>query len=430
MKTRLITIVTLVLLGVGVLFYRGIQDISKVSNYNTCIELAEQKAEEGLPYVARNYYTQALAIYNEDIDLYLAYIEQDRLLEDGNYTNNLQQLIKRFPNEAVGYEMLCRYYYENGMPQQVFEVVAQAAANGIQTEALQKYYQDNYYEYKYIANGYEEIRTFLGADTLIKEQGTWGYYRIGYGRFIDNLYEEAEPFVNGQAAVKMNGECYVINEEGAKIQKPDRAVDSIGVIVEGKTVVALQNKWEIIGDDLQVPEELRWDDSSNFSGQLVAVKKDGKWGVLNANGEAVTKLEYDDIKLTDYGMCISNGVMFAKKDGTYIMLDNSGQQIGTQTFEDACMFAGNQPAAVKQNGKWGFVNADGTMFMEPQFEQVKSFSFNLAPYYAGGKWGYMDGYGNIVIAPEFDDCLQFCDYGIAPVKNGDSWGMIQLLVMQ
>ena len=42
----------------------------------------------------------------------------------------------------------------------------------------------------------------------------------------------------------------------------------------------------------------------------------------------------------------------------------------------------------------------------------------------------MDGYGNIVIEPQFDDCRQFSPYGIAPVKNGDTWSMIQLLRYQ
>ncbi len=430
MKVRLITSCLLLLLGIGTFLYRGNTDLNQVNSYNNYIALAKEKAEEGLPYVARDYYAQALAINSDDINVHLAYMEQDVLLDDGNYITDLEEIISAFPEEAVGYEKLCAYYSENEMPQQIFTTVSQARANGIESQVLEQYYQDNYYTYNYLLNDYDKILTFLGADTLVCKNGLWGYYRVGSNVFLQPSYEEAQPFVNDQAAVKEDGDCYVINIEGAKIQKPSKAVDSIGTIVEGKTVVSLDGKWDIVGDDLNIPEKLTWDDCSNFSGEVVAVKKDGKWGVLNAEGETVLDVAYDDIKLTDYGMCISNGVIFASKDGYYQMYDSSGNQIGTEQFEDVCMFASSQPAAVKQNGKWGFVKTDGTMFMEAQYKEVKSFSFNVAPYYEGGKWGYIDGYGNVVIEPEFDDCLQFSDYGIAPVKNGDSWGLIQLLVMQ
>jgi len=137
-------------------------------------------------------------------------------------------------------------------------------------------------------------------------------------------------------------------------------------------------------------------------------------------------LIYDDIKINEYNMCITQNIVFAKKTNKYIMLDVSGKQIGSEEFDDVFMFCSAQPTAFKKGEKWGFVRTDGTIAIEPRYIQAKSYCISLAPAFDGAKWGYVTSKGEWAIEPTFDDCNSFTDNGVAAVKEGDQWGYIQL----
>ena len=92
-------------------------------------------------------------------------------------------------------------------------------------------------------------------------------------------------------------------------------------------------------------------------------------------------------------------------------------------------------AAVKVNGKWGYIETDGEFFIEPIYYDAKPFSEGLAPVkteitaygylklmpfgehsgksgeYMGRahKWGYIDSTGHMVIPPIFSDAEPFAD---------------------
>ena len=66
-------------------------------------------------------------------------------------------------------------------------------------------------------------------------------------------------------------------------------------------------------------------------------------------------------------------------------------------------------AAVKKDGKWGFIDRGGNWAVEPSFEETKIFAEGLAPAQKeeGGKWGYIDRRGDWVIKPFYDDAFIF-----------------------
>ncbi|HRX49599.1 MAG TPA: WG repeat-containing protein [Spirochaetota bacterium] len=58
---------------------------------------------------------------------------------------------------------------------------------------------------------------------------------------------------------------------------------------------------------------------------------------------------------------------------------------------------------VKKDSKWGFININGTITIEPRFDYALSFSEGLACVQINNKWGYIDSTGQIIIEPQFDD---------------------------
>lgn len=67
------------------------------------------------------------------------------------------------------------------------------------------------------------------------------------------------------------------------------------------------------------------------------------------------------------------------------------------------------------NDKWGFVNLDGQICIEPQFDSASSFHEGVAAVELNGKYGYVDYQGKFVIIPKFADADDFSE-GLAFVR--------------
>ncbi len=106
---------------------------------------------------------------------------------------------------------------------------------------------------------------------------------------------------------------------------------------------------------------------------------------------------------------------------------------------------------VKLNGKYGYIDSNGTIKIAPKYNRVGSFHYNLAPASIGGvekidtfnkfngqmigdhwaiakvmkgdKWGFIDTAGRFVIKPIYEHCFDFTN-GIAAVREGDKCGYI------
>lgn len=67
-------------------------------------------------------------------------------------------------------------------------------------------------------------------------------------------------------------------------------------------------------------------------------------------------------------------------------------------YDDASSFSEGL-AAVKVNGKWGFINPFGEVVIPAQFDSVMRFDNGLAQVTAGTSRGYINKTGKYVQAP-------------------------------
>jgi hypothetical protein len=76
-------------------------------------------------------------------------------------------------------------------------------------------------------------------------------------------------------------------------------------------------------------------------------------------------------------------------------------------------------AAVRLDGKWGYIDKAGEIVIQARFRGVGYFSEGLAPVLPGyspwgSLWGYIDKAGKFVIEPQFSDAESFSE-GLAAV---------------
>ena len=65
--------------------------------------------------------------------------------------------------------------------------------------------------------------------------------------------------------------------------------------------------------------------------------------------------------------------------------------------------------------KHGYIDKTGTIRIQPQFDEARNFSEELAAVKIGSKWGFIDKTGKTVIKAQYGEAHNFSE-GLAPVK--------------
>src|SRR5215471_698742 len=110
------------------------------------------------------------------------------------------------------------------------------------------------------------------------------------------------------------------------------------------------------------------------------------------------------------------------------LFDQTAHVVIPPRFDDAGPFSEGL-AAVRIGPKNGYIDKTGTFVITPQLMVVDlaAFSEGLAAVRVGeflsGKWGYMDKQGKMVIDPDFDTAGSFHE-GLAVIGVDQRWGYI------
>ncbi len=120
-----------------------------------------------------------------------------------------------------------------------------------------------------------------------------------------------------------------------------------------------------------------------------------------------------------------------------ILVDKNGERITDTVYEDAMPYS-DGVAAVKLDGKWGYVDEAGRPIADFGFEPMLSndpFSRDaLVPYSANeglipvkrdGKCGVIDTQGNVVVPLRFEDITSVHD-GAVWAKSDGKWGILNV----
>ena len=75
----------------------------------------------------------------------------------------------------------------------------------------------------------------------------------------------------------------------------------------------------------------------------------------------------------------------------------------------------------KDNAKIGFINEKGEYVIEPQYTACRGYGENLLTVCKNGKWGFIDVDGNTIIEPQYTDASVFSN-GLANVETEEDIG--------
>jgi hypothetical protein len=204
----------------------------------------------------------------------------------------------------------------------------------------------------------------------------------------------------------------------------ETAVTKLGNL--SQNIVPLQlasGKW-IIADSGLVSNNTEYEDIGAAYNSAIAVKRGDKWGVLALDGTELVPFEHDGVVMDELGRCYAQESVFVRQGGKAYLI--SGGAMQGEPYDDARPFTDDGWAAVKKDGKWGFIDNAGQFMIQPQYEDALSFSGHLASVKLNGLWGYASLGGATAIEPVYTEAKSFHN-GTAPVMTEKGWQFITLV---
>ena len=267
----------------------------------------------------------------------------------------------------------------------------------------------------------------------------------------------------------------IINQEGTEVIQPayeemiivpDKTKDVFLCVYnvneetgEYKTKAINSKNEEILTgyEQIEILENIDNNDNVWYEENILRVKKNGKYGLIDLNGKEILPIQYDEITLLKglensilirenekIGLANDKGTILIDveykeikplgetyKEG-YITIDENGKsgvisatkkQILENKYEEILPIYLEEYYLVKENGKQKLINSNSETIIEKGFDEIKSVTTNGVIFLANSLYGEMKTSGEITIEAKYQ-YLQEVQDGIYIAKQNNQYGII------
>ncbi len=419
-KSNLVLVICLIVVVVIGWFAVGSQIVSKNSNYATYIKEADDWVERGL-------YQRAISNYNlaaeekETAQLYekidnaykLRYKEApEETLDD--YMDFLEVAVSKYPGNTQLVDSFIEVYYYESKFEDIYNCIIKALDSGYKGEKAQPMLLKAKYATSLRRSEFAGLKQSECEYYSAARNDGWNIYNIGEGYMLTNEYEYV-------SQCNKDG-IFVVTGEDSRIMDATRMVLGIfkekitdaGLFADDLIPACSDGKYKYY-NDLAEAQFGDYEMASAFQNGVAAVKKDGKWYLIDKKGK-VKSDAFDEIVLDYLGRYMIDDVIVAKSDGKYGLYDENMKLKTSLDCSDIDCYTSDKKIAICKDGKWGFVNSSGKVIIEPTYENAKSFSNGLAAVMKDGKWGFINSDGTLVIECEYAEVGYMNEDGVCPVR--------------
>ncbi len=300
----------------------------------------------------------------------------------------------------------------------------------------------------YIIKGFfgkkeQETKTIISKSyfTIFKDD-KWGVIDQDANVIIDPSYQEMIVIPNSKVDVFL---CtYDVNYETGEYKTKALNSKNQEIFLDYESVEPVSNK----------------DDANNlwYEDNVLKVKKNGKFGLINYEGKKLLDSEYDNIsailgtknalkveKNGKYGIVNDQGVILVepryddvlllgkedksgfiiKEKNVYGIIDYSLNKVLDTKYEQVYFVYNKDKYYVKENGVKKIVNKEGKDVLTTGFDDILQILDDSVIFKKDNKMGVMTFDGNIKINPEYEDLVQVKS-GNLIAKNQNKYGIIDL----
>ena len=165
--------------------------------------------------------------------------------------------------------------------------------------------------------------------------------------------------------------------------------------------------------------------SPGFSEGLLTVKKDGKWGVIDKQGNTAIPFKYDYPVIGSF----HDGLASFSSGGKSGFINSSGEVVIPPQYnrvddftEGYAIVANNNPASQDGDRLYGVVDTQGNLIVPIQYGYISRFREGMACVsdkpFGRGNYGFVNTSGNLIVPIQYTKAYSFSD-GLAVVAVKD-----------
>ena len=249
---------------------------------------------------------------------------------------------------------------------------------------------------------YEQALPFSEGYAAVRIKNEWGFIDERGKISVQPRYSKVWPFSDGVAAVRSSdGTWKFLRRDGSEFRPPSEWIGlpsnfsgglaRIAVLSQGSRrplfgYVDRSGNWAI---------KPQFEDAKDFHDGLAAVLVAGQWGYIRPSGELAIQPGWSQAGDFHEGLAV---VHFSNA-GKPSLMDLNGKTRGT--IAEAVSPYSEGLAAARLDGKWGYMNRDGEFVIPPTFVAAGNFSCGVATVYSGASpalqfKGVIDKHGSFI----------------------------------
>ena len=432
-KNVVISLVLAILMALG--WVTQILDLTKTQGaYNEHLAAAEAYREKGLFQKAIYSYEDALALKEVEstravwLEVYRQAYD-DGVVTANEYGKAIQLACDKNGEKVSNWETLVAFYLETSNYTSAYEGYVKSEKAGASSELLTELGNEAKYSFTTRRKTYKEYNRSPEGQYAVRDDRGWGALDANGDDIVDSGYAYVSPF-------SLDGTALYISDKGIRLINNNRVVEAIlatdivstRAYAEGLVPVCLaDSNWRYL--DCTNGEFVleKYQDASNFSNGIAAVRTNGKWSLIDTSNNVVCEKQFDEIRLHQNGDYLYKGVMIASENGVFGMYNDKGERLNEFSCKNADVYMGGAVAFCNDEGKWGFVDKKGNVVIEPSFAEARSFSNGLAAIYDGNAWGYINARAEMAIDCQYLKAEYFSKNGVAMVSTYENlYNLIKL----
>jgi Caspase domain/WG containing repeat len=260
-------------------------------------------------------------------------------------------------------------------------------------------------EHKYIGGEYEAGGSFQNGLAAVKRDGTWGFINTIGAESILCKYQGVRSFNTNWTGVVRDNKAFIINTLGSEVSTPYSFAFGYS---EGLAAM------ESPQGDLGYMDTLR--------NSVIPITQGRKYAGFFSSGLAAVSDTLPNLSYINR----TGKILFSYKNGTLKGAQN-GNDLTEVLINELHTFSEGL-AAVRQFGKWGFINPNGMVVIPFDYDQVTRFSEGFAAVQQNGHWHYINKAGYTVKEGGKEPFLdaQPCSEQLAWVKTQAGWGLLAM----